>query len=238
MSLRYEYTDDPSDSGAPPSYGDNPSMKSNGRGLRDVVQFQPNVPVQLSLKYAKPKTIETKRGLRYMITTQDNRVAFVEPSVALKIEHLEIKPLEEFWVAFRHSGQKGDLGSWDVYLDPATERSRLRPEPPAIPSPPGVKISPAAQVTTLDDSQDTKKAGAGEAPAGKAVVAPDHNPSQIHMGWAQFLISTTNGLTDAYAAALAHARQKHGEGIKPEDVRTLLITAYIQQTRNGGPNHA
>ena len=77
-TIHYEYHD----ASDVPSYGDNPAMTSNGRGLRDVVKFEPNVPVRLSLKYAKPKTIETKRGLRYMITTQDNRVAFVEPSVA------------------------------------------------------------------------------------------------------------------------------------------------------------
>ena len=51
-----------------------------------------------------------------------------------------------------------------------------------------------------------------------------HN-TQIHLGWALLLIATTNGLVAAYSACLTNARQQFGEAVKPEDVRTLLVTA-------------
>src|ERR1035441_747751 len=44
----------------------------------------------------------------------------------------------------------------------------------------------------------------------------------IHQGWAQVLFGQTNALIDVYAAALNYAGTKHGNAVKPEDVKTLL----------------
>lgn len=35
-------------------------------------------------------------------------------------------------------------------------------------------------------------------------------------------------LVDVYAAALSNASTKHGNRVKPEGVRSLLVTVYIQ----------
>jgi hypothetical protein len=51
--------------------------------------------------------------------------------------------------------------------------------------------------------------------------------------WAQSLLGQTNALVDVYAAALRTASSKHGNRVKPEDVRTLLVTAYIQCSKGG-----
>src|SRR5215471_8074821 len=53
--------------------------------------------------------------------------------------------------------------------------------------------------------------------------------------WAQLLLLQTNVLSDVYAAALAHASATHGNTIKPEDIRALLTTAFInlQKGANG-----
>jgi hypothetical protein len=40
-------------------------------------------------------------------------------------------------------------------------------------------------------------------------------------------------VVDVYAAALSTASSKHGNQVKPEDVRTLLVTAYIQCSKGG-----
>ena len=52
--------------------------------------------------------------------------------------------------------------------------------------------------------------------------------------WAQVLSLQTNMLSDVYAAALAHASATHGYAIKPEDIRALLTTAFINLSK-GGP---
>jgi hypothetical protein len=48
--------------------------------------------------------------------------------------------------------------------------------------------------------------------------------------WAETLLSQTNQLVDTYASALQHASQ-HGIGVKPEDVRSLLVTAFINLSK-------
>jgi hypothetical protein len=53
------------------------------------------------------------------------------------------------------------------------------------------------------------------------------------------LVLETNALVDSYAAALKTASEKHGNAVKPEDVRSLLVTAYISATKQqGGRNVA
>ena len=38
-------------------------------------------------------------------------------------------------------------------------------------------------------------------------------------------------LSDVYAAAPAHASATHGNAIKPEDIRALLTTAFINLSK-------
>ena len=47
------------------------------------------------------------------------------------------------------------------------------------------------------------------------------------------LLVHTNALADVYAAALAHASTTHGNAIKPEDIRALLTTAFINPNQRG-----
>jgi hypothetical protein len=51
--------------------------------------------------------------------------------------------------------------------------------------------------------------------------------------WVQSLLTHANQLVDVYAAALSNASTKHGNQVKPEDVRSLLVTVFIQRSRGG-----
>jgi hypothetical protein len=67
-------------------------------------------------------------------------------------------------------------------------------------------------------------------PAPVPVPAPvERKPAQ----WASTLLAQTNQLVDCYAAALQHAAQ-HGIQVKAEDVRSLLVTSFIQLSQNKG----
>ena len=203
---------------------------SNGRGARDVIEFPANMPVQLALKYAKPKAIQTRRGLRYMLTTSTprNMVAFLDAEPALKLEHLGVRPGDLFWICYKNTG---DLGEWDLWLDPSTEKARSQ-EPPAPPPPP--RSQPPTAPIALDHPEDSgKKAGAAEAPANQSIRSDAPSVSQIHVKWAEHLTGVTNALVGAYAAALAYAGEHYGNQVKPEDVRSLLVTAFIQQCSKG-----
>lgn len=49
--------------------------------------------------------------------------------------------------------------------------------------------------------------------------------------WAEFLLTEADALVDVYAAALSNASSKHGNQVKPEDVRSLLVTVFIQRAK-------
>jgi len=81
--------------------------------------------------------------------------------------------------------------------------------------------------------------GNGSKPNGNG-AAQNGRPteSNIHQGWAQILLGQTSILIDVYAAALNYAGAKHGEAVKPEDVKTLLTTAFINLAKQGGGHAA
>lgn len=54
---------------------------------------------------------------------------------------------------------------------------------------------------------------------------------QIRPAWADSLLAQTVALVDVYAAALTDASAKHGNHVKPEDVRSLLVTVFIQRSK-------
>jgi len=55
----------------------------------------------------------------------------------------------------------------------------------------------------------------------------------VHPEWAASLLSQANALVDVYAATLSNASTKHGNQVKPEDVRALLVTVFIQRSKVG-----
>src|ERR1035441_10411456 len=62
-----------------------------------------------------------------------------------------------------------------------------------------------------------------------SVKRPD--PSSERPVWAESLLGQTDALVDVYAAALSNASSKHGNQVKPEDVRSLLVTVFIQRSK-------
>jgi hypothetical protein len=62
-----------------------------------------------------------------------------------------------------------------------------------------------------------------------------HTPQreQPEFPWQQHMVSQANALTDVFALVLAHTRATHGEAVTHEDVRTLVVTTYIQHAKGG-----
>jgi hypothetical protein len=81
---------------------------------RETVDFPPNVPITLSLKYSEPRLVAGMHGERAMFTTTDNRVLFLDPSVAGKITELGINIRESFSITRKVAGRKGVPDEWLV----------------------------------------------------------------------------------------------------------------------------
>ena len=46
------------------------------------------------------------------------------------------------------------------------------------------------------------------------------------------LVSEANALVDAYAEVLSRALSKHQGRVKPDEIRAILLSAYIQRRRS------
>jgi hypothetical protein len=173
---------------------------TNNRPHRDVVDFPPNAPVTVALKYSQGKIVSSQYGERVMFTLTDGRVMFLDPEVAGRIETLGINVRESFSIT-RSLGEKGGLPTWEI--------ARIAGEQPngtlVLPTmdTPGPK--PSASETA--DTEIQRK------PAGSA------------------LVSEANGLVDAFAQVLERSLTLYQGRIKPEEVKALLISAYIQRSK-------
>lgn len=106
------------------------------------------------------------------------------------------------------------------------------------------ELSPAAEATLEQQLQASidmvNRRKAGEQGDGTLAVmappAPAKAVERLAPAVAEFssrLVMETNALVDVYAAALKAASERHGNSVKPEDVRSLLVTAYINASKSG-----
>jgi hypothetical protein len=237
---------------------------------KDVVQFVPNVPVEVALKFALPgKIISTHTGERVLYTLADGRVMFLDLGVAKKVEDLGVNVREKFFLCRPEAGKKD--AEWNVWRTPETQKvpAKVAPQPEAPPEEPtleqklreSIELAKQGKLGELGNGMFAVQAGASAvtpAPvqsdaqnghhasnnghgstngkngaSGNGNGAPKHPEPSVPPVWAQSLLGQTNALVDVYAAALNTASSKHGNQVKPEDVRTLLVTAYIQCSKGG-----
>jgi len=238
---------------------------------KDVVQFVPNVPVEVALKFALPgKIISTHTGERVLYTLADGRVMFLDLGVAKKVEDLGVNVREKFFLCRPEAGKKD--AEWNVWRTPETQKvpAKVAPQPEAPPEETtleqklreSIDLAKQGKLGELGNGMFAVQAGASAStPApvqsdavnghqasnngngstngkngntnGNGNGAPKHPEASAPPVWAQSLLGQTNALVDVYAAALRTASSKHGNQVKPEDVRTLLVTAYIQCSKGG-----
>jgi hypothetical protein len=173
----------------------------NTRAPREVVEFPPNVPISVALKYAHAKTVSSQYGERFMFSLVDGRVMFLDPEVGGKIEALGINVRENFTITRKWDEEKGAPLGWEV--------ARLAGDQPnGTFGVPAVPSKPAASASTPTD----------DAPRRQPAVSPT-------------LIEEANSLVDSFAAVLDHALSTYQGRIKPEEAKGLLITAYIQRSK-------
>jgi hypothetical protein len=163
---------------------------------REIVEFPPNIPITLALKYAQGKVISNQYGERIMFSTTDGRVLFLDPEVGAQIEALAINVRENFSITKQTNGRKDSPVTWVV--------SRQIGEQPN-----GTLVVPAL-------------------PAAAAIPAAEPEPRRQP---GRALVEEANLLVDAYAEVLHRALTTYEGRVKPDEIRTLLISAYIQNNR-------
>jgi hypothetical protein len=175
---------------------------TNNRPTRDVVEFPPNAPVTVALKYSQGRTISGQYGERVMFTLIDGRVMFLAPEVAGRIESLGINVRESFTITRGSPCQNGAPATWDI--------ARVAGEQPngtlVLQAPDSTTPKPPASAVTADGGIPRK-------PAGSA------------------LVDEANALVDSFSQVLERSLTLYQGRIKPEEVKSLLISAYIQRQK-------
>jgi hypothetical protein len=205
-------------------------------------------------------------GVQHLFSTTDNRVFFVSEMVGniiadqlkklgvQKGEAIEICKAEVTqgrgrkgiqWIVKKVGCPLGELpdGTFAVQAAPvapetALERQLRQSIAAATNGKPGTSaLTPAPGTAAAPNGEQPVSNGNGSKPNGHGAPQNGHPPQHdIHQRWEQVLLGQTTALIDIFAAALNYAGTKHGNAVKPEDVKTLLTPAFINLTKQGG-NH-
>ena len=140
-------------------------------------------------------------GERAMFSTDDNRVLFLDLDTARQIEDLNIKPGEPILITRQKTGK--DAATWLIQRQ-ADLNGQL--------------------------TESLKARELGQQPDGTFVVPAAPKPpasSRVSVP----LADEANTLVDTFAAVLERALKTHEGRVKPDEVRSLLLSAYIQRAK-------
>jgi len=185
-----------------------------------ILKFQTNVPIEVRLRSLEGKPVESQfGGMQYLFNAEEGAF-YVSDAVGRiltsQFQKLGVKAGEPVDIVkaevSKGNGRKGI--EWTV--------AKVGFAPGEKPEPPGELEQKLA--ASIEQLAQRKNAAQAQAQSQSAGAAP---------GWTQVLLVHTNALADVYAAALAHASTTHGNAIKPEDIRALLTTAFINLNQRG-----
>lgn len=227
--------------------------------MSDKITFQTNIPVELALQYLEGKPLDSQfGGVQHLFSTIDNRVFFVSERVGNiisdQIKKLGVQKGEQIqickaevtqsrgrkgiqWIVRKAGCTAGEQpdGTFVVPAAPSDLERQLQQSIAAATNgkPSASAVTPAPGKAAVQIEQPLSN-GNGNNPNGHGASQNGRPPDNgIRPGWPQTLLSQTSALIDVYAAALGYAGAKHGNAVKPEDVKTLLATAFINLDKGG-----
>ena len=185
-------------------------------------------------------------GPQKLFQLADGRSLYLDLDVAERLEQT-VSVGQEFWLCKRKPAGKGQKTRWDIYLEDPTPhegesqlerdlRLSLGQAQPHNHKDNGTALG-ASSVAQLSDvprnPQNVAPEGASTAGSPPTERATPAEVVKRAPTWAGTLVNHTNELVTAYAECLRHANQ-FGVTVKPEDVRTLLVTSFINLCQRNG----
>lgn len=200
------------------------------------LKFETNVTNELRMRSLTGDLVESQfGGQQYRFTTEAG-VFYVSETVGMILHDrfvaLNVKPGEAIEITKREvskgNGRKGI--EWQVARVGFAIGERgdgtfavSTPEPPS-----DLERQLAASLAQVE---------ARKAPA-RAAAPAARQAAPVAAGWQSTLLAQTNALTDVYAAALQHASEHHGNAIKADDIRSLLLSAFINLSKGSNQRAA
>jgi hypothetical protein len=195
------------------------------RAPREVIEFAHNVPVTVALRYNEGKHVAGPYGDRMMFSTTDGRIFFLDPFVAGKIEAAGINVRESFTITKKWDGVKGSTMTWEI-ARVAGEQPNGTFAVPALAPTQDLASRSESQAATAQNLTPTEARGRQGGPTPKP---PTSATSAAPSDRRSLLVREADALVDAYALVLERALTTYQGRIKPDEVRSLLLSAYIQR---------
>ena len=192
-------------------------------GTLPLVQFQPNIPVDLAFKFPDGREVAGKFGPSVMFTTVDDRIAFFHPTVAREIEALGLAPGQPVRICKTRDEKDRPCFKFEKLKTMGSQQNGTFVVPKVGGASPSQSTAPPASADSSIHSVSEKHSTVN----GERLMS--ESPYE-HSGVSLFLREQTNMLIDVFASCVAYAQRYNG-AVKPDDVRTLLITTYIQHSK-------
>lgn len=201
----------------------------------EKIKFEYNEPVAVTLRHPAGKIVSGRFGEQVYFSLADNRCMYLELDTAQKINMLEPQAGETVVICKRSSK------IWDVWLSPDTEKMR------AVKDAGSIEATLRASVTAVNENRYATLrvpvlVGASNGRTAGASVASTPAPAQAtttlsnghsNNGHPTKLEDEANMLVDVFAAVLERALDLYKGRVKPEEIRSLLLSAYISRQKGG-----
>jgi hypothetical protein len=204
--------------------------------MADKVTFQTNITQEIALAFAEPKEVQSTfspDGRQFMFSLTDGRVMFLNTSVAERVKSLNLQPKEPFEMC-RQEKVEGNRKrvEWHIAkVGVAEEAPAVQASAPASGNHQVAQAQPPTNGTTPAPVNGNGANANGHANGNGHHPTPD-SPYE-HSGPSLFLTEQTNMLIDVYARCMGYASQKYEGRVKPDDVRSILLSAYIGMQKGG-----
>ncbi len=196
-----------------------------------IIRFAINTPQELRLTSLEGRLVDSKfGGSQYLFYAQEG-VFYVSEAVGRilmdQFRALDVKPGELVEICKSEVGNgTGRKTQWIVSVVVGDGFATISEQKVAPPQPATeLERKLADSIAVVEARKQAQRAPVATTAVGE---------------FSARLVLETNALVDSYAAALKTASEKHGNAVKPEDVRALLVTAYINASKQaqGGRNAA
>jgi len=224
------------------SYYQRVIQRKDKRMEREKVQFQKNQVEEVELAYASGREGENDNGAYFLYTTKDDRVFFATPTLNQKIQALEPKPGTRLQICLRNNRETSGKNQWDV--------RKVDPPAPAGDGQGGQTQAAAAQVYNRHSNGTSNGNGNGHGYSNGNGNGHGHSngngnghsnghgqmpaPAGLMTGQSQFCLQQL-----VAAIEMVHAAEKYAAlmgrpiSFTSEDVRSIAISCFIQQSRGG-----
>jgi hypothetical protein len=192
--------------------------------MREIVRFDTNVPVEVTLRWDHPKRIEGRYGEQMMYTLADDRIMFVPPVAADRIRRLGLRSGDRFEIckAEIREGNRRWI-KWQVRSGEPKQRELTEQEE--------VIDTTAEAVPTAERNGNTN----GKQKPFEVTSDGTLLPVAIHAMGSGVMEMMMSAATEVAQRVECHAALRNYKiHFTSEDIRAIGLTMFIQATREGG----